>query len=583
MRSASERPLARLLPYLGRYRRSLVVGTAMVAVTNAVAAVTPWILGRAIDDLQLELTRDKLLQYALILVGLSLVEGIFRFCMRHVLIGMSRRVEYDLRGDLFSHLLRLDPAFYQGHTTGDLMSRSTNDLSAVRSVLGPGIMYSLNTLFTALLAVGLLLSIDPGLAVVSLLPLVGVSVCTRYFGAQIHRRFGKVQEQFAGLTSLVQENVAGVRVVKAYNQEAAFVQRFEEANRRYVVGNLGLARISGLFHPTLALLLGLSSVVLLGFGGWKVMQGQISLGDLVAFMAYVSMLSWPTIALGWVTNIVERGSASMRRINALLDSEPLVSSPELSAPPAISRGHLRVSGLTFSYNGSPVLEDVSFEVPAGQTLAIVGRTGSGKSTLATLLGRFRPVPRGRISIDGLDVNDLPLDVLRRSIAFVPQDTFLFSASLRDNIAFGKPGAGEEQIERVARISDIWPDVQDFPDRLDTFVGERGVTLSGGQKQRVAISRALLTEAPVLLLDDALSAVDTQTEERILQRLGEQLERRTAIVISHRISTVQSADQILVLEEGRVAERGTHRQLLEQEGIYRQLYERQLLQEELEVQ
>ncbi len=578
----AEHPLAGLIPYLGRYRAKLLLGTGMVLATNAVAVVTPWVLGRAIDDLRLEVTRDKLLIYATVLVGLSALEGVFRFLMRSVLIGTSRRLEFDLRSDLYAHLLRLTPSFYQRYTTGDLMSRATNDLSAVRSVLGPGIMYSLNTLFTTVLTVSLLISIDPSLALYTLIPLVAVSVCARYFGSQIHRRFRSIQEQFSELTSLVQENVAGMRVVKAYNQEPAFVRRFAESNRIYVDRSLGLARISGLFHPSLALLLGLSSLTLLGLGGWKVTLGEISLGDLVAFMAYLAMLTWPTIALGWVINIVERGSASMRRIQELLDSRPAISVPNSSGTD-ITAGSIEVSDLSFAYDGPQALQDISFEVPAGSTLAIVGRTGSGKSTLANLLCHFYPVERGQIRIDGEDLNDIPLEVLRRRIAYVPQDTFLFSDTVRGNIAFGRPQATRDQVEKMARTSDIWSDIQRFPEQLDTFVGERGVTLSGGQKQRIAISRALLVDAPILILDDSLSSVDTQTEERILERLAGQLRKRSAIVISHRISTVKGADQILVMDEGRIVERGTHRQLVDQEGLYRQLYERQLLQEELGIE
>lgn len=578
----ADHPLASLLPYLYRYRAKILAGTAMVLLTNILAAGQPWVLGRAVDDLTLEVTRGKLLIYPLLLVGLSALEGVFRFLMRHILIGASRRVEYDLRNDLFAHLMRLTPSFYQRYTTGDLMSRSTNDLSAVRSVLGPGIMYSLNTLFTAVLAVSLLISIDAGLALLTLLPLIAVTVCTRYFGRQIHRRFQSIQRQFSEITSLVQENVAGMRVVKAYHQEPAFIDRFARANRDYVDQSLGLAKVSGLFNPSLTFLLGVSSVALLGFGGWKVMQDQITLGDLVAFMAYLAMLTWPTIALGWVINIVERGAASMGRINELLRSRPEIEAKP-AAPGRVSRGHIRVSDLSFSYNGTPVLDGINFEVPAGQTVAIVGGTGTGKSTLANLLGHFYPVPRGRIQIDGFDINDIPPATLRRNLAYVPQETFLFSETIRANIAFGNPQADSDAVEEAARVSDIWPDIQEFPDGMDTFVGERGVTLSGGQKQRIAISRALLTDAPVLLLDDALSSVDTETEERILRGLANVMRQRSAIVISHRISTVKSANLILVMERGRIVERGDHRRLLDQNGLYRRLHERQLLREELGIE
>ena len=554
----------------------------MVLLTNIVAVVSPWILRNAIDRLYLELSRDILLYYAALLIAASVVEGLFRFLMRRILIGVSRNIEYDLRNDLFSHLQSLSPSFYQRNPTGDIMSRATNDLSAVRMVLGPGIMYSINTLFTAVLTISILVTINLQLAILTLLPLLAVSVCVKYFGKQIHQRFEKIQEQFATLTTLAQENVSGIRVVKAYNQEEAFIGRFREANADYVDRSLSLVRVWGVFNPLLTFLLGLSSVGLLWYGGRQVIQGSMTVGEFVAFMAYLSMLTWPTIALGWVINIFERGSASMGRMNQIFQSKPEVRD---EGPSTLStlEGNIQVNNLTFSYNGAAVLKNVSFEIPSGRTLAIVGRTGSGKSTLVNLLCRLYRVPKASIFIDDNDINDIPLETLRTHIGYVPQETFLFSETVQQNIAFGRPEASPQSIQESAKISNIWPDIQEFSHKFETFVGERGITLSGGQKQRIAISRALLVNPRILILDDALSSVDTDTEERILQGLSGEFSNRTVLLISHRISTVKMADQILVLEKGEIVERGTHDDLLKTEGHYAALYERQLLKEELGVE
>ena len=577
-----KRQLFTLIPYLKKYQAKLIIGATMVLLTNIVAVVSPWILRNAIDRLYLDISRDILLYYASLLIAASAVEGLFRFLMRRILIGVSRNIEYDLRNDLFSHLQSLSPSFYQRNPTGDIMSRATNDLSAVRMVLGPGIMYSINTLFTAVLTISILVTLNLQLAILTLLPLLAVSVCVKYFGNQIHQRFERIQEQFATLTTLAQENVSGIRVVKAYNQEEAFIGRFQEANQDYVDRSLSLVRVWGVFNPLLTFLLGLSSVGLLWYGGRQVIQGSMTVGEFVAFMAYLSMLTWPTIALGWVINIFERGSASMGRMNQIFQSRPEIRD-ESSSTLSTLEGHIQVNNLTFSYNGTPVLKNVSFEIPAGQTLAIVGRTGSGKSTLVNLLCRLYQVPEAGIFIDGSDINNIPLETLRTHIGYVPQETFLFSETVQQNIAFGRPEASLQSIQESAKISNIWPDIQEFPRKFETFVGERGITLSGGQKQRIAISRALLVNPRILILDDALSSVDTETEERILQGLSGEFSNRTVILISHRISTVKMADQILVLEKGEIVERGTHDELLKTEGHYATLYERQLLKKELGVE
>ena len=553
----------------------------MVLLTNIAAVMSPWILLHAIDQLYLEISRGILLYYSLMIVTISCIEGTFRYCMRRILIGVSRKIEYDLRNKIFSHLQNLSPSFYQRNSTGDLMSKSINDLNAVRMVLGPGIMYSINTIFTSILIVGILVRMNIALAILTLMPLIAVSYLVKYFGHRINQLFEKIQEQFSTMTTLAQENVSGIRVVKAYNQEQAFIQRFRGANDDYVQKSLALVKIWGLFGPLLTFLLGLSAVGLIWYGGREVIQGSLTLGELVAFIAYLAMLTWPTIALGWVINIFERGAASMGRINRIFDAKPEIRDDNPVHTNKFN-GNITIKNLNFSYNGTPILRNISFEIKAGQTLAIVGNTGSGKSTLVNLLCRLYQTPTATIFIDGIDINSIPLKQLRKNIGYVPQDTFLFSETVGKNISFGRPEASLNSITQTAKISNIYLDVEDFPEKFETFVGERGITLSGGQKQRISISRALLVEPKILILDDALSSVDTETEERILYRLSKSLVKQTAILISHRISTVRMADQILVLNNGEIMERGTHRELLQIQGYYADLYHKQLLKEELQV-
>ena len=559
----------------------MMAGLVCVVATSAFSLAIPWIIRYGIDGLSEEITRDRLLLYSGLIVGLTVFQGISRFLMRWLMIGVSRRIEYHLRSDVFAHMEKLELSFFQKSFTGDLMSRATNDLSNVRMLLGPGIMYTANTVLTTTIAIGLMLSIDWRLTLVALLPLPLISYGVRRFGSRIHVLSEESQQRLASLSARVQESLSGIRVVKVFVQEEHEKAEFDSLNHSLQDKNMDLIRVTSLFYPTMQFTIGFATVVVIWFGGRQAVSGNITLGNFVAFTVYLGMLAFPMIALGWVVNLLERGRASMRRLNYILDAVPQIADSPDCVDDEI-RGEIELRNLSFAYNGTPVLRNVSLTIPQGKTLAIVGSTGAGKSTLAQLIPRLYNAPENSIFVDGIPIERFPLERLRRAIGFIPQDTFLFGDTIFENIAFGVDEASGVEVEKAARIANIYEDIDQFPGRFETMVGERGITLSGGQKQRTAISRAVVRDPRILILDDALSSVDTYTEEQILDELRTVMRDRTSLLISHRISTVKDADEIVVLDGGEIVERGTHDQLLALGGQYAELHQRQLLEEELDV-
>src|SRR5215471_7165170 len=580
--STKWRVLNRLRPYLFRYRFRLAAGFLCVLLTNMFLLAMPRVMGFAVDSLQESVTREKLGYWSSLILALALCEGIFRFFMRRLIIGVSRDVEYSIRNDVFRHLEMLPMSFFQKNKTGDLMSRTTNDLSNVRMLLGPGIMQSSNTIVVALCVIFLMLGINWELTLLALLPLPVVSLSVRHFGKKIHDRTEESQAMLADLSARVQESMAGIRVVKAFVQEKHEIAEFDSMNRSLVEKNQELIRVQSVFYPTMEMMIGMAVVIVLWFGGRLVIQRAISLGDFVAFTMYLARLTWPMIALGWVVNLLERGRASMERLNYILDTVPDVKDQSDIVDGFTVLGEIEFRNLSFSYDGTTTLRNISLRISKGKTVAIVGATGSGKTSLVQLIPRLHNAPPDSLFIDGVPIERIPLATLRGAIGFIPQDTFLFGETIRENIAFGVESATDEQIIRAAAVSNIEADVQSFPNKYDTLVGERGITLSGGQKQRTAISRAVLRDPRILILDDALSSVDTYTEEQILRELKGVMQNRTSILISHRVSTVKDADEIIVLNEGQIVERGTHAELLARGGYYAELHRRQLLEEELAV-
>jgi ATP-binding cassette subfamily B multidrug efflux pump len=571
-----------LWPYLWRYRRDGGLGFGALTMKVALHASLPLLTKGAIDALTAGAPLGKLFGFAAALVAVSAVKGLFQYWMRVILIGLSRDIEYDLRNDLFTRLTGLSGDFYSRFRTGDIMARTTNDLNAVRMMLGPGIMYWTETVITFAIAIAVMASVDWPLTLFSLMPAPVITIVVMMFGTRIHDRFERIQKIFSDISSRVQENLSGVRVIRAYVQEEAELRRFERLNLEFIEQNVKLARLSGLFMPLLQGLIGITFLIVLWAGGARLIAGSIGFGSFVMFSTYMGMLAWPMIALGWVVNLTQRGTASLERINEILLEQPTITAPANPAPvPSRLRGDIAFEGVEMRYDGRCALAGVTLSIAAGTTVAVVGRTGSGKSTLVHLIPRLADPTAGRVLVDGIDVRHVDPEELRRQIGFVPQETFLFSATLGENVAFGVKEANEEEILRAAEIAGLGPDIAGFPDGLNTVVGERGLTLSGGQKQRVAIARAILRNPRILIMDDALSSVDTLTEERILNHLADVMRDRTTILISHRVSTVRQADCIFVLEDGAVVEMGTHAELVGRGGYYADLYQKQLLEEELE--
>lgn len=574
--------LIALRSYLFRYRVAILGGFLFLILTNIVALLQPYIIRLAIDSLQTRIDAGVLLRYGLLVIALGLVQAIFSFFGRYLQGAVSRKVEYDLRGDLFRHFETLELDYFQHNKVGDLVARATNDLTAIRGLVGPGITNLMNTVIAFSVTIAFMLTIDLQLTLyaASILPLITITFVI--VGRQIERRYKAVQDQFGEVSARAQENLSGMRIVKAYTQEEAELQAFRDDNREYVRRSISYARLYALLWPAMYFLSGFAVVVLLWRGGIDVINGRITLGQLVQFLGYLAQLSWPMIAFGWVVNLFQQGSASMLRINEVMSHRPTIAdSPRLRQQERTLRGDVEFRHVSFSYEDHEVLHDINIHVPAGSSLAIVGPTGSGKSTLVSLLPRLFDASKGEVLVDGIDVRELPLASLRHQVGFVPQETFLFSVPLEENIGFGVPSLSQARVQEVMEISQLAKDVIDFPQGTATMIGERGMTLSGGQKQRTSLARAVAKDPAILVLDDAMSSVDTHTEAEILHHLREVMRERTTIIISHRCSTVKNLDSIIVLDDGRIVEEGTHESLLAQQGLYAEMYRRQLLSEELE--
>lgn len=590
--------MKRLLPYIRRYQWFFLIGLVFVVLKNFFQSASPQFIKIAIDSLQPAslsipfdlgpLLRTLEAWSGIGLLGISIglflfmeiANGIFLYAMRRTLIVSSRRIEYDLRGDLFSHLQRLDVNFFNYAQTGDLMSRMTNDLSNVRDVLGPGIMYTANMVVSFAYVLPLMIQISPKLTLLSFVPLIVLSIAINQLSKLIHTRSKRVQEKLADISSRAQENFSGIRVIKAFVREAFEIDRFRGLNREYIELNMAMVRVRGLMMSSVILTIGLSVTVLLWYGGALVMDGTMTLGEFTAFNFYLAMLIWPMIALGWVLNIFQRGSAAMKRLNEIFETKPGISDSPFARPMPSVRGRITIKNLTFAYKDTTVLSNIDLVVEPGMTVAIVGHTGSGKSTLVNLIPRLYDVPPGMIFIDDREIHDIPLSDLRMAIGMVPQDNFLFSDSILQNVLFGDARAESKEVLWAIDTAQMTENISEFPEKIDTIIGERGITLSGGQKQRLAIARAILRKPAILILDDALSSVDTHTEEEILNQLRGLMHNRTTIMVSHRIQTIKNSDLILVMKDGRIEERGTHQTLLAQDGLYSDMHNRQLLEEEV---
>jgi ATP-binding cassette subfamily B protein len=574
-------PFRRLLHYFQRYRIRLTLGALCVVGSSTFSLLKPLIIGNGVNELTRGFERTTLIRYGLMLIGAAAVEGVFLYLQRSIIIGVSRHIEYDMRNDFYGHLQSLPLRFYQEQRTGDLMSRATNDLASVRMLIGPATMHSLSSLLVVVGSFLMMLRIDRPMAFIALIAVPVVAGMVKIFGERIHLRFKAVQDYFGDISARVQENLAGVRVVRAFTREESELATFKRMNHEFVDRNRALIRLTATFYPALHMVIGVMFVVVFFLGSRKILAGTMTLGSFVAFQFYLGRMIWPLIALGWVMNLFQRGMASMKRLHDIWIVQP---EPDAGGRVDIQpKGDLEIRDLTFRYGADSraVLQDINMDVRHGQTIGIVGRTGSGKSTLLALITRTFEPPPGTVFLDGRPVETIPAEQLRGWIGVVPQETFLFSESIAENIRFGRADATDEEVTDSANLAGLSPDVSSFPQGLSTVIGERGITLSGGQKQRTAIARALVRNPLILILDDALSAVDTQTEERILHALNQVRQGRTVLIVSHRVSSVKDADHIIVLDDGRIVERGSHEVLLAKDGYYADLYRRQTIEAELE--
>ena len=576
--------LLTLKKYFVKYKTKLFLGMLFILISNAGTVYLPILLKDSINELQKNTTSNKLLEYALLIVGTSIIAGVFRYLIRQTIIVVSREIEYDLRGDFWEHIQKLPLRYFQNNSTGNIMSHATNDINAVRMFIGPAVMYSIDTSIRLIIVVSIMLSLSFNLTIYALIPLPILSYGVYRVGKLIHEKYTKIQENFSQLTTRAQENFSGIRVIKSYIREANEIKRWNELSQEYLRKNMNLVRIQSIIMPILTLITGISIIVVIWVGGGMVISKQMNLGEIAAFIMYLSILIWPVIAFGWVMNIIQQGEASMKRLNKIFN-EPYEIQDSTSTDYLTKelKGKIEFKNVSFKYSDTlpDVLKEINLQIPIGSTLAIIGHTGSGKTTLINLIPRLYDVTYGELLIDGKNVKDIPLDVLRTNIAVVQQESFLFSDSVYGNISYGLQSIDKKRVEEVSRIANFDKDVESFPNGYETVVGERGITFSGGQKQRASLARALAIDPKILILDDSFSAVDTHTEEAILKNLRQFMKNRTSIIISHRISTVKEADNIIVLAEGKIAEQGTHNELVLQGGIYADLHYKQLLEKELE--